>query len=164
MDFLCTLALPLVIISNTTQTRLMSGLFKGSLPGVNTKRIYGTDLVAYLQGVPCPNCGNKRKMELQAAYARTGMLFAYGRRYHCLSLQCPVCHHGNSCSEDREPGEVEREGENGSVSMPSLTIDPGATAAHFRQLSWLGKKRYLRMVKQLRLLNLQQALHEGLSH
>lgn len=121
----------------------------------------GSSLVAFLAGVPCPNCGNERGIELHAVYS-TGSAMLSGRTFHCFSLNCPVCHHGNSWP-------VTNGSSNGVVAQDSEVLPQGPgieqvsllkTQQYYGQLGLVARLRYGRMLVKLGMGELRKTLRD----
>ena len=124
---------------------------------------YGSRLVAYFHSVPCPNCGNERGMELHAVYSSTVFMMQTRQIYHCFSLNCPVCHHGNSWLEKAQntSSGLMRQACTAPEDADEL-VNVTLTLQYFRQLGQTERSRYLGMLAKLGLKKLGQKLKDGL--
>jgi hypothetical protein len=119
----------------------------------------GSSLAAYLAGVPCPNCGNERGMELHAVFS-TGNTLLSGRTYHCFSLNCPVCHHGNSWPADNAGKTGKVQSDHGELPEgPAIgQINLLMTRQHRGQLGFAERIRFDRMLVKLGMGGLREKL------
>jgi hypothetical protein len=100
-------------------------------------------------------------MELHAVFS-TGNSVLSARTYHCFSMNCPVCHHGNSWPADSAGRTGDR-----LLQQRALPEGPGIglvnvplTRQYRRQLGWVERIRYDRMLVKLGMGELRKKLGE----
>jgi hypothetical protein len=123
--------------------------------------MHGSNLVAYLAAVPCPNCGNERAVELHAVYSTARHLLDVST-YHCLSLNCPVCHHGNSWPVASTRIELSEYPGAGYYHVPAMAqINLPLTLQYYRQLGFTRRLRFDWMLNRLGFSELRRSLKAG---